>query len=97
MSQVLMVELSDDVYAAIQRHAEEAHTSPAQVVATSLEQYLGRLHTNRRARSDAELQVARERFERHFGILDLGFATGIDNEGIDSDLVREYANPHEDA
>jgi predicted transcriptional regulator len=95
MSQVLTVELSDDVYAAIQRQAEEAHTSPAQVAATSLAQRFGRLHRNRRVRSDAELQAARERFERHFGAIDLGYATGIDNEGIEADLAREYTNTHE--
>ncbi len=39
MSQTLLIELSDEVYAAIQRHAVEANTSPAVVAATSLEQH----------------------------------------------------------
>lgn len=95
MSQVLTIELSDDVYAAIQRQADEAHISPAQVAATLLEQRFGRLHRNRLARSDAELQAARERFERHFGAIDLGSPTGIDNESIEADLAREYTNTHE--
>lgn len=43
------------------------------------------------ARSEAEQQVARERFERHFGEVDLGHATGVDNEQIDADLAGEYA------
>ena len=42
-------------------------------------------------RTDAEMQAARERFERHFGEVDLGYATGADNEQIDADLAREYA------
>ncbi|MBA2245580.1 MAG: SH3 domain-containing protein [Gemmatimonadetes bacterium] len=38
----------------------------------------------------AEPQAARERFERHFGEVDLGYATGVDNEQIDTDLASEY-------
>lgn len=40
---------------------------------------------------DARTQAARERFERHFGEVDLGCATGVDNEQIDADLAAEYA------
>lgn len=42
-------------------------------------------------RTGAEEQAARERFERHFGEVDLGYATGVDNEQIDADLAGEYA------
>jgi hypothetical protein len=52
-----------------------------------------RTHTER---TEAEKQVARERFERHFGEVDLGYATGLDNEQIEADLAREYAATHED-
>ena len=38
--------------------------------------------------------LARERFERHFGEVDLGYATGVDNEQIDADLARAYAARH---
>ena len=31
-----------------------------------------------------------------FGSVDLGQPIGIDNESIDADLAREYANNHED-
>ena len=41
-------------------------------------------------------EAAQERFERHFGAVDLGYPTGIDNEQIDADLAREYAATHED-
>lgn len=51
----------------------------------------------RAQRTDAEKQVARERFERHFGEVDLGYATGVDNEQIDADLAREYAATHEES
>jgi hypothetical protein len=44
---------------------------------------------------EAEKQAARERFERHFGEIDLGYPTGADNEGIDADLAREHAGSPE--
>ena len=40
-------------------------------------------------------QAARTRFERHFGEVNLGAPTGADNDGIDADLAREYAQMHE--
>jgi hypothetical protein len=51
----------------------------------------------RTRRNETELQAAREQFERHFGAVDLGYATGLDNEEIDADLEREYASIHEKA
>jgi hypothetical protein len=33
---------------------------------------------------------------RHAGAVDLGHPTGADNESIDADLARAYADPHED-
>jgi|GEM_PF-1184128 hypothetical protein len=44
----------------------------------------------------AEKNAARDRFERHFGEVNLGRATGADNEGIDADLARAYADNHEE-
>ena len=96
MSHTLTVELSDDVYDAIERQAAEANTSPTQIVVTSLEQYFGHKQA-KQERSEVELQAARARFERHFGAVDLGYPTGVDNEGIDADLVREYSDAHKDA
>jgi len=39
---------------------------------------------------------ARGSLRELFGAVDLGQPIGIDNEGIDADLAREYANTHED-
>jgi hypothetical protein len=90
MSQILSVELSDEAYSALRRQAQAAGTSPSQVAAVSLErQFRGGL-----PRSDAEKQAARERFERHFGEVNLGHPTGADNESIDTDLAREYSSTH---
>ena len=46
--------------------------------------------------TEAKAQAARERFERHFGEVDLGRPTGVDNAQIDTDLGREYAETHKE-
>ncbi len=98
MSQTLILELSDEVYTTIQRQAAGAGTSPAHWLATTLEQQYGPRHAWRSAlqqRTAAEQQAARARFEQHFGEVDLSDATGADNDQIDADLAREYADTHE--
>ncbi|MEH1768493.1 hypothetical protein [Nostoc sp.] len=91
MSQVLSLELSDEVYAALQQQAEVLGVSLAELVATSIEQQYG---SPRREKSQAETEkeVARQRFRSHAGSINLGYATGADNESIDADLVRAYNN-----
>jgi hypothetical protein len=98
MSQTLILELSDEVYTAIQRQAESAGTSPAHWLATTLEQRYGLQHMGqsvRKPRTAAEQHTARVRFEQHFGEIDLPDAIGADNEQIDADLAREYSDTHE--
>ncbi len=98
MSQTLILELSDEIYTVIQRQAEAAGTSPAHWLAKTLEQQYRPPHTRQRVEASqtaAEQQAARERFERHFGAVDLVDAIGADNEHIDADLAREYADSHE--
>lgn len=100
MSQTLTLELSDEVYIVIRRHAEMAGTSLPQWIATILEQQYSRVQdwqSVRAQRTEEEKQAARARFEQHFGEVDLGSATGVDNEQIDADLAREYANTHEES
>ena len=101
MSQKLTVEVSDELYTLIQHRASEANISPAQVASASLEKYFHEQHaqegTGLSKIAEAELQAARKRFEQHLGSVDLGYKTGIDNEGIDADLEREYANVNEKA
>src|SRR3954452_16704544 len=99
MSQSLLLELSDEVYAALRCQAEAVGTSPEHFAAASLERQLGLASGLRGVgppRTEAEKQAARERFERHFGALDLGSPTGADNESIDADLAKEYADAHEE-
>ncbi len=44
---------------------------------------------------ERQKEEARLRFERHFGEIDSGYPNGSDNESIDADLAREYADTHE--
>lgn len=44
----------------------------------------------------AASQGSRGTLRELFGSVDLGSPTGADNESIDTDLAREYANTHED-
>lgn len=100
MSHSLTIELSDAVYAALQRQAQSFAQSPAEAAAATLEQHFGALngtHSSGRPMSEADKEAARQRFERHFGAVNLGFATGADNESIDADLARSYADHHEEA
>ena len=98
MRQTLILELSDEVYTTIQRQAASAGTSPARWLATTLEQQYGWSqvwHSALQQRTATEQQAARARFEHHFGEVDLSDTTRADNEQIDADLAREYADTHE--
>lgn len=95
MSRRLILDLSEEIYAALEHRAEVEGASPAEMAARSLErQYVGRL-MEATPRSQEELEAARLRFESHFGEIDLGAPTGADNDGIDADLAREYSATHE--
>jgi hypothetical protein len=92
MSQILTLDLNDRVFTAIQQQAESIGIPPELLAANLLEQKFAQvgLFTN------TEQQAKRAKFERHFGEVDLGLATNLDNESIDADLVREYASNHEE-
>lgn len=93
MSHNLTLELNDRVFAAIQQQAEAAGVAPAHLVEALLEQRFGQIF--KPLQSEAEKQAARLKFEQHFGTLSLEQPTSLDNESIDADLAREYANTHE--
>ncbi|NJK54214.1 MAG: hypothetical protein HC936_18150 [Leptolyngbyaceae cyanobacterium SU_3_3] len=93
MSQILTLELSEQVFAAIQLQAQAIGISPAQLAATLLEQQFTQAF--KLLLNEAERNAARTRFERHFGTLELGSSTDLGNESIDADLAREYASTHE--
>ncbi|MBD2578526.1 hypothetical protein [Oscillatoria sp. FACHB-1406] len=93
MSQSLTLELSEQVFVAIQRQAQAIGLSPAQLATTLLERQFTQAF--KLLLNDSEQNAARARFERHFGALALGNSTDLDNESIDADLVREYGSTHE--
>lgn len=92
MSQSLTIRLNDDVFARLQQQAVAAGLSPEELAAASVER---QCDTMAPIRSESEIEKARERFERHFGEIDLGCPSGADNERIDADLAREHADTHE--
>ena len=99
MSRALSVELSDAAFAALEIRARAAGRSPADLAAGLLEQQF--IVPNggqglQRPPDEQTKQAARERFERHFGAVNLGQPTGADNESIDADLARAYDNRPED-
>ncbi|MHC5594994.1 MAG: hypothetical protein ACYTXC_03335 [Nostoc sp.] len=61
MSQVLSLELSDEVYAALQQQAEVLGVSLAELVATSIEQHYGSLKREK-SQTEIEKEAARQRF-----------------------------------
>ena len=90
MSQVLTLELSDTDYAEIRQRAELAGVTITEWAIASLKEY--KQITRPKLQSEAEKQAARQRFRHHAGSINLGYATGADNESIDADLAKAYAN-----
>ncbi|ARV62617.1 hypothetical protein BZZ01_31845 [Nostocales cyanobacterium HT-58-2] len=89
MSQILTLELSDEAYRALHQQAETAGVSISEWITTSLEQQYG---LQKKQQTEAENVAARQRFRHHAGAIDLGYATGADNESIDADLMRAYGH-----
>jgi len=59
---------------------------------TRQQKVLKQIKKKKRYRTEVEKQAARDRFERHFGTYKTDDAMALDNERIDADLAREYAN-----
>lgn len=98
MSQTLTLELDDEVYAKIERYARRRGTSAAHWLAAALERPDGLLRgflDSEPAGDEAAAERARERFESHFGEIDLGHPTGAENDRIDADLAKAYADNHQ--
>lgn len=89
MSQKLAVEVNDEVYATLKQQAEGAGIPLSEWIAISLEQRCGISKTQQ---TEAEKELARQRFRRHAGAINLGYSIGTDNEGIDADLIAAYSN-----
>lgn len=98
MSETRTLELPVEVYEAVERAAQASGTTPADLIGQRFGVSRGASVVpppHKDERTEAEKQAARERFERHIGAVSLGYATGVDNESIDADLGRGYADNHE--
>ncbi|MFM2060450.1 MAG: hypothetical protein RLZZ507_120 [Cyanobacteriota bacterium] len=93
MSQILTLELSDKIAIAIQQQANNVGISPESLATALLEQHFSQLLV---VPTDAQKELARAKFEHHFGTLNINDSHNIDNESIDADLAKEYANNHEE-
>ncbi|XFA73540.1 hypothetical protein RYO59_001788 [Thermosynechococcaceae cyanobacterium Okahandja] len=92
MSQQLTLEISDEVYADLQRQASAVGISITEWIVTVLSQQ--RAVASRAMLSIEQQELARQKFKSHAGAISLGYATGIDNEGIDTDLANAYADEY---
>ena len=94
MSKTLTFEIPEELYEAFGHIARRDGKTTEQVAL----EYLARRAAERRPPlSDEERRAARESFRRHIGAASLGHSTGADNQSIDRDLARSYADTHEDS
>jgi hypothetical protein len=92
MSQQLTLEISDEVYADLQRKASAVGISITEWIVTVLSRQ-GAV-ASRVVLSSEQQERARQKFKSHAGAISLGYATGIDNEAIDADLAKAYADEY---
>lgn len=99
MSQTLSLQLSDSIFAALEQQARAAGQSPAEFAVVALEKQLNGSNGPRqvgKSSDEAEREARRGSLRRHFGAVNVPDPTGADNEAIDADLAREYADNHEE-
>jgi hypothetical protein len=92
MSQQLTLEISDEVYADLQRKASAVGISITEWIVTVLSRQ-GAV-PSRAVLSLEQREQARQKFKSHAGAIGLGYATGTDNEAIDADLAKAYADEY---
>ncbi|MBE9062809.1 hypothetical protein [cf. Phormidesmis sp. LEGE 11477] len=98
MSQQLTLEISDEVYADLQRQSSAVGVSTAEWILSLLSRQ-SRISNQSEAVDNTslspELQVqARSKFRSHAGAVSLGYATDTDNDQIDADLAKAYADDY---
>jgi hypothetical protein len=82
-----LLELPEPIYDALVEAARASGVAPADWIATKLPAKTG-------APSGEVPRAVRDRLWQH--VVSSECPSGIDNEGIDADLLREYLDPHED-
>ena len=93
MSKTISFEVPNELYEVFEREA--AQTGRA-VEAVAIE-FMAKYGPKPRPKlSEEELRESRERLFRHAGAANSRDSRSADNDRIDADLAREYANTHED-
>lgn len=93
MSQQLVLELSDEVYTALQEQADAAGLSIEEWLVASLSQQYPSLPPN--TSNLAQQDDGMARLLRYAGAIRSNGATGSDHASIDADLAKVYANEFE--
>jgi hypothetical protein len=91
MSKTLTLELSDELYATLQQQASAAGLSIAEWLVVSVQPQPSILPCDR-SQDDSQHGEPRQQLLQYAGAISLGHGTGADNESIDADLARAYAN-----
>lgn len=91
----LTLELPEEVYEVVERTAQANSLPPAAWVAARVPLLLP-ARKPRPVLTPDEAEAAMARLTRHFGRANTGDPNSANNERIDADLAREYANNHED-
>ena len=89
----LTFEVPDELYEAFEQMAAKYGRS---VEAVALESLAKHAPKSRADLTEEERRAAWERLMRHMGTVDSGDPHSADNERIDADLAREYADNHEE-
>jgi hypothetical protein len=90
----MTLELPDELCEAVTRASEDSHRPLSEYVANRLR---ASIPARKPALTPEEYKAARQRLQRHFGAVATGDPHSADNERIDADMMREYADTHEDA
>ena len=86
------MEISDEVYADLQRQANAVGVSMAEWIVTVLSRQ-GETVTRVMLAPEQQEQV-RQKFKSHADAISLGHATGADNQAINADLARAYTDEY---
>jgi hypothetical protein len=89
MNRTITLELPEGTFAALNKMAQESGTSPSEWIVNYLDKHLAPLHDEP---VPDEARKARERFRRHFGEVNSGDPRSGDNDRIDADLAKAYAD-----
>jgi len=96
MAHSLTLEVPDDLFQPILQQAREAGKTPEEWALARLRQQLPLNEEEQCDVSHEDRTASIAELVKLAGSADLGYPTGVENEQIDADLSKEYAETHED-